>query len=100
MKQVLPVLILIVGIGNSLSSAQDKQQQSPFDHYLAGLKTGQPEPALQRFAAECGVDIRSRAPRYAQSPSQKWIAVRDLSHALKDQETDFYATVAIWQTRY
>ena len=49
-----------------------------------------------RFAGECGVDIKAVTPRYAQSPSNKWVPVKDLSGALRDQETDFYATVAVW----
>ncbi|MGA9060706.1 MAG: hypothetical protein WB341_03470 [Terracidiphilus sp.] len=96
MKRWLPVLILVVGLGNSISSTQDQQQRSPFDRYLAGLRANQPEPAFVRFAGECGVDVRAVEPRYAQSPTEKWVLVKDLSNALKDQETDFYATVAVW----
>jgi len=78
------------------SFAEDRQQPDPFQRYLTSLKTNRPEAALVRFAGECSVDIKTVAPRYAQSPSQKWIPVKDLSKALEDQETDFYATVAVW----
>ena len=96
MKRWLSVLTLIVGLGISPSFAQDKQRHDPFDRYLAGMKTNRSEPALVRVAEECGLDIKALAPRYAQRPDERWIPVKDLSGALKDQETDFYGTVAVW----
>ena len=96
MRCLLPVLALLAGLGCSISSAQDAQQKDPFNRYLAGIKSNQPEAALVHFAGECGVDLKTVAPRYAQLPSDSWILVKDLSKALKDQETDFYGTVAVW----
>ena len=96
MKHCLPVLVLLAGLGSSISFTQANRQIDPFQRYLAGLKANQPEAAFVRFADECGVDIKAAAPRYAQSPSEKWVPVKDMSKVLKDQETDFYATVAVW----
>jgi hypothetical protein len=120
MKHWLPVLVLLAGLGilvsckhsevkatKPLQDASKKvsapvrigkpsRKQFPFDRYLEDQKNNWPEPALTRFANECGVDIDSIKPKYAQNPSQKWILVKDLSMALKDQETDFYGTVAVW----
>ncbi len=69
---------------------------NPFDRYLADAKTNWPEPALARFANECGVNIDAAVPRFAQRPQEKWKFVSDLSHALDDQETDFYGTLEVW----
>lgn len=98
MKHALPVLILLVGLGGHISFSQS-DEQSPFDQYLIGLKTHHRELALIRFAGDCGVDTNSILPRYAQSPDNDWILVKDLSNALKDLDTDFYATVAVWHAR-
>jgi hypothetical protein len=87
---------LLLGPGSCFSFGQDKQQQDPFDLYLSGIRNNQPEPALVRVADECGLKIKAVVPRYAQRPDGKWIPVMDLSGALKDQETDFYGTVAVW----
>jgi hypothetical protein len=51
------------------------------------------------FASECQVDLDSITPRYAQNPGEKWVLVKDLSHAQEDQETDFYHTVAVWHAQ-
>lgn len=48
------------------------------------------------FAKICRIDVDATAPKFAQRPEQKWVPVRDLSKALKDQETDFYGTLAVW----
>ncbi len=96
MKKTPLILFMFLGLGSCFSSAQGQQDIGPFDRYLAGLKMKQPEAELVRFAGECGVDLKAVAPRFAQSPNQKWIPVKDLSSALKDQETDFYATVSVW----
>jgi len=96
MKNFFPVLVLLAGLGSSVSVAQGNWKVDPFQLYLASLKASPPEPSLLRFADECGVNVRTIVPRYAQSPSENWVLVKDLSKALEDQETDFYATVAVW----
>ncbi|HMD75967.1 MAG TPA: hypothetical protein VKG86_01200 [Terracidiphilus sp.] len=97
MKHCLPVLAIFVGLGCSISPAQGKQQVDPFRRYLADIKANQPEAALVRFAAECGVDLNKHRARYAQAPGDKLHVVTNLAHALVDQETDYYATVAVWK---
>jgi hypothetical protein len=97
MKSWLSVLVLLAGLGSSISFAQDKQQIDPFDRYLAGTKSNQPEAALVRFAGVCGVDINAIAPRYADRPGNSWMQVKDLSKGIHGLETDFFATVAVWK---
>jgi hypothetical protein len=121
MKALFPALILLVGLGSFISCKHSASANSaatphsakaistlrrigkpsvepnPFDRYLANTKRNWPEPALVRFAAACGVDVDKSAPKFAQRPNRKWIVVRDLSKALKDQETDFYGTLAAWR---
>ncbi len=96
MKIWLPILIVFAGLGSSISFSQVAPQNDPFSRYLAGLKANRPEAALVRVAQECGVDLKSIKPGYAQRPNTQWIPVKDLSAALNDQETDFYATLAVW----
>ena len=120
MRHWLPVLCVLLGLGILISckhseikdvkSVQNATKQVsapvrlgkpseklfPFDRYLDDQKTHWPEPALTRFAADCGVDTDAVKPRFAQNPSQNWILVKDLSKAMKDQGTDFYGTVAVW----
>ena len=88
--------MVLLGLGSSLFVIQANAQESPFDRYLAGVRTNHPEVALVQFAKDCGVDIEKPVPRYAQSPKEHWIPIKDLSNALKDLNTDFYATVAVW----
>jgi hypothetical protein len=66
---------------------------------LSDAKANWAEPAFVRFAQECQVDLDATTPRYAQQPREKWVLVKDLSHAQEDQETDFYHTVAVWHTQ-
>jgi hypothetical protein len=125
MRQWLPVLMVLAGLGSLISckrSAAVSTSQgavgalgalkvtavapkrvgnpsvdpNPFDRYLVNTQANWPEPALMRFAGECKVDLDSISPRFAQRPSEKWIQVKDLSKALKDQETDFYGTAEVW----
>jgi hypothetical protein len=120
MRQALLALILTVWLGSfisckrpvSASSAatphsakakptvrrigQPSVEPNPFDRYLTNTKRNWPEPAFVIFAQSCGIDLDSSVPRFAQRPDKKWIVVHDLSRALKDQETDFYGTLALW----
>jgi len=51
---------------------------------------------LVRFADECGLNFKIARSHFAQLPGDEWKEVKDLSLALKDQEIDFYGTVAVW----
>ena len=121
MNKLFPALILLVGLGifisfsdpssSSKATGQTRVQTNaavrrigqasvdpnPFNRYLANVQRNWPEPALVRFARNCGIDVDLDAPRFAERPEQKWISVRDLSNALKDLETDFYGTIAVWR---
>jgi hypothetical protein len=87
-KKILPVRI-----------GMPSTKLNPFDRYLANAIANWPEPALVRFAGECQIDLDSTVPLYTQEPGDKWIAVKDLSQAQSDQETDFYHTVAVWHSQ-
>ncbi len=97
MKNWLPVLILSVGLGTSFSSAQVAHKKDPFSQYLARIKAGIPEPSLVRVAQECGVDLKTVAPHYADLPDNTWILVKDLAKGIHGLETDFFATVTVWK---
>ncbi|HEY1253580.1 MAG TPA: hypothetical protein VGF01_02225 [Terracidiphilus sp.] len=125
MKRLLSVLALLAGLGSFISCkhpvsnvtpkpasssvnkpailpkrmGKPSNKLNPFDRYLADTKANWPEPALVRFANMCQIDVDTFTPKYAQQPGEKWILVKDLSHAQEDQETDFYHTVAVWHTQ-
>jgi hypothetical protein len=63
---------------------------------LAGIKTNQPEAALLRFGAECGVDILNLHPRFAVGPGSSLTLVMNLANGLRSIETDFYSTAEVW----
>jgi hypothetical protein len=96
MKNLLPVLAVLAGLGSSISFTQGIQPQDPFRRYVVGINANQPETALVRFAGECGVNIKIARSHFAQLPGDDWKEVKSLSLALKDQETDFYGTAAVW----
>jgi len=99
MRDWLLVLILFAGLGSSFSFAQNNEPTNPLDWYLTELRANRPEPALVRFAKECGVDMKTARTRYAQMPYHKWKAVENLSNARNDQEIDLYSTVAVSSNR-
>jgi len=122
MKNLLTVFALLAGLGSFISckpnpAANGTHTQAiaiaqpyippakvgdlstklnPFNRYLDDTKRNWHEPMLIHFAGECHVDLDGSAPHYAQRPGEIWEFVHDLSHALEDQETDFYGTVAVW----
>ncbi len=100
MKRGLPVLYLLLGLGSSFSIAQHRPTDDPFGRYLAGLKANQPELSLLQFAGACGLDTTKTTVRFAQRPAASWIIVNNLSHALDDQESDFYGTAAVWHSSH
>jgi hypothetical protein len=96
MKSWLPVLVLLVGLGSSISSGQDKLQADPFARYLAWIKANRPETDSVRFAGECGVDVSKIQPRYAVGPGSSFTPVKSLAKGLLSLETDFYSTAEVW----
>jgi hypothetical protein len=52
MKNILPVLALLAGLGSSISFAQVKQEINPFDRYMNSIKAHR----LMCFAAKCGLE--------------------------------------------
>jgi hypothetical protein len=99
MKRRIAALALLVGLGTSVSSAQSRMNQlpsDPFDRYLKDVKTGVLEPSLQRFSAECNIDLPRSQPRFAINPGADWTLVRSLADGLRKVESDFYSTAEVW----
>jgi hypothetical protein len=63
---------------------------------MASVKAGTPEPALQKFATGCNVDVSKILPRHAVGPGSSFTAVNDLAKGLRTLDTDFYLTVEVW----
>jgi hypothetical protein len=89
-------LALFLTLPSSFSIAQGATQTSPFERYLHGIRAGQPETALMRVAAQCGINLDKAIARFADRPGEEWKVVKSLAKAQDDQETDFFATAAVW----
>jgi hypothetical protein len=96
MKNLFPVLIVLAGLGCSVSFAQSKQTQDPFSRYLAGIKANQPDVALVRFAGECGVDVSRIRSKFAVSSGGNWIIVKNLALGLQHLDSDFFSSAQVW----
>ncbi|MGA9069308.1 MAG: hypothetical protein WB424_03570 [Terracidiphilus sp.] len=96
MKSLLPVLVLFAGLGSSISFAQGKQLQDPFNRYLVSIKSNQPEAALVRFAGGCDVEVSKVRPRFGVGPGSSLALVKDLAKGLRNLDTDFYSTAEVW----
>lgn len=71
---------------------------NPFERYLADTKAHRTEPALAHFARSCGVDVGDIIPRFAERPGERWKVVKDFTGVMKNQETDPYHTLQVWQS--
>ena len=99
MKYCLPVLFVLAGLGSSISSVQAKHVHlisDPFDRYIKESSTNLSEPALGRFAHECGVDVSNSQPKFAVNPGSKWMTVANLSKGLRSIESDFFSSAEVW----
>ncbi|MGP8253701.1 MAG: hypothetical protein ACLQHF_16855 [Terracidiphilus sp.] len=98
MRRALPTFLLLLTLPSPFSIAQGAKRLSPFDRYLSDIRAGRTEAALVRIAELCGVNPRALDIRYAIRPGEVWKLVKGLSHAIDDQETDFFATAEVWHT--
>lgn len=71
--------------------------RNPFDRYLAEAKVRQNEPALERFAKTCGVNVAKVHPGFAERLGEHWKVVKTLTHAPRGQEPETYSTLELWQ---
>jgi hypothetical protein len=123
MKRWLPVLALLAGLGCSISckhlapaasktseepskqvitpvqTESEAKTDDPFVRYLDDQKTNKLEPALKRFAGECGVDIHSIRPKYAVSAGDDWLSTKNLAEGLNSLDSDFYSVAEVWPER-
>lgn len=79
------------------SQAAGASGMSPFDRYLAAAKAHRTEPALNRFAKTCGVNLAKVKAGYAERSGERWRLVKSFTHVAVSQGTDSYATLALWQ---
>jgi hypothetical protein len=97
MRRWLAVMGVLLGLEICLSVAQASKQSDPFHSYLSELRTGRYGTGLVRFATECGVNLKTIRPRYAQAPNnEEWKVVKNLKNALEDMSKDYYGTVTVW----
>ena len=98
MRNLLPVLAVLVGLGSFISFAQAehlRQFSGPFDLYMKAEQQRLQDSVLRRFAADCGLDLQAALPHYAVLPGKNWVTVKDLKKGFELQETDFISTTAV-----
>jgi len=71
--------------------------RNPFDRYLAEATARRNEPSLERFARSCGVNVSKVHPGFAERFGERWKLVKTLTRAPKNQETETYNTLELWQ---
>lgn len=99
MKRSFLVLILFAGLGSSISFAQARHAfpiADPFDRYIKETSSNLSEPAVDRFAHECGVDVSNSQPRFAINPGSKWMTAANLSKSIRSVESDFFSSAEVW----
>lgn len=120
MRRFFPVLAILAGLGilisckhSEVKAAQSAQvsskrisapvrtgraskKQDPYDRYLDDQKRNVTEPALARFAGECGVDLTLRKSKRAFNAGDKWFPTDDLSKPSDEDGTDFFSTFQVW----
>jgi hypothetical protein len=97
MKRFSLGLVLIVGLGSSISSAWGSPSSDPFDQYLRDLKAVRLEPSLVRFARECGIDSTTARTGFAVNPGGGWIATKSLAAKIRNLDSDFFSSAQLWR---
>jgi hypothetical protein len=99
MKNLLPVLAMLAGLGSLISSAQGKSFRSPLDLHIETLRSHGIDPSTIRFATACGVDIKGTSPRFgfANNELGTWHVVSDLPKSYNKYEADVISTAEVWK---
>lgn len=99
MKNWLPVLIAIAGLGHSLSFAQSQGNSSPADRYIEFVREHHVDPVAAAFAKDCGLELEGAHTSYgfANDDAGTWHVVPDLPVAYDNFEMDLINTAQVWQ---
>jgi hypothetical protein len=99
MKRRLPVLILLLWIGSSISFGQSAPATDPLARYIAGVRTHKADPVALRFAADCGLNLTGIESRYAFANDETgtFHAVKDLAAAYDNVQMDLVGTEEVWK---
>jgi hypothetical protein len=97
MKKNFLIPLVLLGLGSCFSSAQAVLSADPFERYLKNISTNHREPSLERFAAECGVDVGQVRAKYAVTSGAEWQPTENLRQGLKSLDSDFYTTIEVWK---
>jgi hypothetical protein len=103
MKRFSLVLLVLAGLGSSISFSQNPippaDQRSPLDFYIEGLRAHSMNNAAARFTQICGVKLDEAAIRFAFSNNDAgaWKQVNDLPMAYDDIEMDLVGTAEVWK---
>ncbi|MGA2349489.1 MAG: hypothetical protein ABSF70_03570 [Terracidiphilus sp.] len=102
MKNWLPALALIAGLGNLFSYAQVKGFRTPLDHHIENLREHGVDPQTLRFALVCGVDLKGVTARYgfANDRFATWEVVSDLPKAYDSRVMYLIETAEVWNIHH
>ena len=103
MKSWLPVLILMPGLGGSISVSQNPNPpavpEDPLGSYIEGLRVHSTNNAAAGFTQICGVKLDEAAIRFAFSNDDAgtWKLIDDLPTAYDEIEMDLVGTAEVWK---
>lgn len=85
-------------LGILLSASSISFAATPFDRYIAEIKTYHSSESLKKFTASCGVTNQQSLARFAASAGT-WAVTEDLPKSVFELETDYFSTVEILGSR-
>lgn len=105
MKQTLPVLCVLLGLGScfSLSQTQESSKpdfQTPLEIYINSLRSHQVDSATAEFAKTCGLKLDETSHRFAfaNDDAGTWKVVPSLPNAYDNLDMDLVGTAEVWKS--
>jgi hypothetical protein len=94
MRRWFPILLMLLGIGNSFSFGQNGSPKTS-DRIPPHVQSTDKE--IQAFAATCGLKIKRVQSRKAFSSGSGWEVATDLAKPATDVQSDFSNTAEVWR---
>jgi len=99
MRRTLSVLVVLAGLGCSISFGQSDRPKSPFSSHIADVRAQRSEPALVRFAEACGVHLAGTTPRLASDGGEGWKVVTVDRESFGAADSDLVNTAEVWTVK-
>ena len=99
MKFRLPILIVLIGIGSSISFAQVSPATDPLSKYIAIVRDHRVDPAVLRFGKDCGLGLTGVESRdaFGGEGAGSLHFVKDIATAFDNLGTDLVGIEQVWK---